>query len=422
MGAAVARLRAPAGVRARRDWNLAALIVLCAGTVLAFGTMQPGGDYFFDGGSIDALVRGDVGDFFGEQPLMGPLSLLVRAPFVAAVFNESLPTVYFVGVIPCYAALLVLARVLWVRMEDRPLVERVTVAVVCAASPIAVRAVHWGHPEEFLCTALAVGAVLAAARDRPILAGVLLGAAFATKQWALLAAAPALAVLPSRQRAFVLTAAGVGLAFTLPMYLGDPERFRLILRAAGSSDPSTVLGLRNGTFPAGRVAPHVFWMPLGTKGFVDGRHYLFMDPTLARLTHPMILLAGLPLTWAAWRRRRGPLSLLDALRVLAIVFALRCALDPNNCDYYHMPLLATLAALAAFGGPRELRAAVFGAAGLGIAFTQPADSLSVLVEHAWLQWFLYMAVMVPLLVHLTRALFAPRARSAEPTSLSFASG
>ncbi len=391
--------------RHRRDWNLTALIVLCASTVLALGTMQPGGDYFFDGGAIDALVRGDLGDFFGEQPLMGPLSLLLRAPFVWSVFDASLSTVYLVGVIPCYAALLVLARVLWVQMEDRRRIERIAVAIVCVASPIAVRAVHWGHPEEFLCTALAVGAVLAAASDRPVLSGLMLGAAFATKQWALIAAAPALVVLPSRHRAFVLTSAGVGLAFTLPMFLGDPERFLVVLRAAGSSDPSAVLGLRDGNFPAGRVSPNCLWMPLGTEAWVDGRRYLFMSPLLATLTHPLILVCGLPLAWAAWRRARGPVGRLDALRLLAIAFALRCFLDPNNCDYYHVPLLATLAALAAYGGPAELRAAVFGAIGLGIAFARPAETLSVLVEHAVPQYLAYMAALVPLLVWLFHGLF-----------------
>ena len=63
--------------------------------------MQPGLDYWGDSGSIDALVQHNWHDFFAEQPLMGPLSVLLRAPFVALVFHQDLTTVYFVGVIPC---------------------------------------------------------------------------------------------------------------------------------------------------------------------------------------------------------------------------------------------------------------------------------------------------------------------------------
>jgi hypothetical protein len=392
---------------ARRDWNLTALLVMVACTAFALATMQPGGDYFFDSGSIDALVRGDLGGFFDEQPLMGPLTLLLRAPFVALVFHSDLTTVFMIGVIPCYAALLALALVLWRAMDGRSRFERVAVAAVCAGSPIAVRAVNWGHPEEFVCTALAIGAVLAASRDRPVWAGVLLGGAYASKQWALVAAAPVLVALPSRHRTFVATAAGVGAAFTLPMLLGDPDRFWLITRAAGSADPSTVLGLRHGAFPAGRVAPHALWMPLGSPGVVEGSRYLFMDPTLARLAHPLILLSGLPLAWTARRRAGGPVARLDALRLLALVFLLRAVLDPNNLDYYHVPLLAALAAMAAYGGPGELRAALLAGAGLGLAFAQPAQALSDLVEHAWLQWLAYMVVALPLALWLALRLFAP---------------
>lgn len=393
----------------RRDWFSICLIVTLGCTVLAALTAQPGGDYFFDSGSIDAIVRGDWSSFFAQQPLMGPVSLFVRAPFVALVFHSSLTTVYLIGVIPCYLALLVLARVLWAQMHDRTRAERIAVVVVAVASPVAVRAVHWGHPEDFLAAAFAVGAVLAAGRDRPVVSGVLLALGYASKQWAVVAAAPALATLPSRRGHFVVAAGIGGLALTLPMLLGDPDRFWLVTRAAGSPDPSAVLGQRTGAFPAGHVAPHSLWMPLGTRQEVQGRSYLFMNPELARLTHPLIVAIGLPLSWLAYRRSRGPLPMRSALLLLALVLALRCALDPNDLDYYHVPLMTALAAAAAFGSRRDVVVALGAAAGLSLAFAQPADNLSVLTNQALLMWAVYMATIGTLCWWLARELyFAPR--------------
>lgn len=400
----------------RRDWYPICLVLLVAGSVIAVLTAQTdGGDYFFDSASIDAAVRGDWSDFFQEQPLMGALSMLVRAPFVALVFDSSLTTVYFVGVIPCYLALLVLARYLWSHMDGRPLSERAAVVLLCVGSPFAVRAIHWGHPEEFLATALCIGAMLAAGRDRPLVAGVLLGLGYATKQWAVVAAAPVLATLPSHHWRFVATAALVGLAFTLPMVIGDPERFWLVTRAAGSSDPSAVLGLRDAGFPEGRVAPHSLWLPLGAEQSINGRSFFFMSPALADLTHPLIVLIGLPVTWVAFRRAGGPLPLLSALRLLALVFVLRCALDPNDLDYYHVPVVAALAAMAAFGTRADLMAALAATTGLSLAFGQPTDDLAALTANAPILWAVYVASVVPLCWWLCRPLMVSRSQSSGPS-------
>jgi hypothetical protein len=390
-------------------WNLLAAAVIAAGAVFAALTIQPGGDYFFDSGAIDALVRGDLEDFFAEQPLMGPLSLLLRAPFVALVFDADLTTVYFAGVVPCLAALLALAGLLW-RRAGGDLPRRLAVVLVCAGSAITVRALHWGHPEELLAAALCVGGMLAAIGGRPVLAGVLLGCAFATKQWALVAAAPMLAALPAGHWRFVLVSAGTGAAFTLPMLLGDPQRFWLIVEAAGSPDPSTVLGLRNGPFPDGRVAPHSLLFPFSSPELVDGRRYFFMSGWVTQLTHPVILLLPLPLSLWLWRRRSRHVDGLDALRLLSLVLLARCALDPNDLDYYHVPLLASLAALAAHGGPGELRGALLGAAGLTLAFAQPADSVAAISEHAWLQFAAYAATTLGLAAWLLRGMLAVPAR------------
>jgi hypothetical protein len=408
-----ARARTDAVPVRGRDWLWILGAILAACSALAAATMRfDGGDYFHDSAAIDALVRGDMRDFFASQPLMGSLSLFLRAPFVAMDFRGSLSSVYFLGVIPCFATLLALALVLWRRMADRPLAERVAVAGLTAASPFVFRAVNWGHPEELLATALCVGALLAAVRERPVLAGLLLGLAFATKQWALIAAAPALAATPARRPLFVAVAAMTGLAFTLPMLIGDPDRFWLMFEAAGSADPSRTLGLLGEGYPEGRVSPYSVWAPLGSERVVDGRSFLFMDPTLARLSHPLIVAFSLPLTWLAYRRNRGVLTETVAFRLLALVLLARCALDPNDLDYYHVPVIAALAAAAAAGTRRDVVGACAVAAGLSIAFIEPVDNLARLTELAPLRTAGYLGVTVAAGVWLWRGITAPHTRRA----------
>ena len=60
--------------------------------------IDAGVDYFSDASAaIDALAQGDLTTFFAQEPLMGAFSLLLRAPFVALVFDRSIDTVYFAG-------------------------------------------------------------------------------------------------------------------------------------------------------------------------------------------------------------------------------------------------------------------------------------------------------------------------------------
>src|SRR5690349_15259577 len=169
--------------------------------------MEAGLDYFADGSvAIDALVRGDLDAFFANQPLMGSFSLLVRAPFVWPVFHGSLDAVYFAGALPCLLATVVLGLALARLVAERgqPAAVQGLVAGLAVINPVTFRALHWGHPEELLAAALCVGAVLAALRERELLAGLLLGLAVATKQWALIAVLPTL--LATSQRRVLLLA------------------------------------------------------------------------------------------------------------------------------------------------------------------------------------------------------------------------
>ena len=386
----------------------AALVLLFfAASVMA----ESGLDYVIDaGGPIDALVRGDWHEFFANQPLMGSFSLFLRAPFVAPVFHSSISTVYWAGALPCGLALLGLA--IWLLREmqrrGRSDAEQVMVGAALILSPLSVRALHWGHPEELLGAALCVAAVIAASRGHGIVGGLLLGCAVATKQWAVLAVLPALvaAPAPARRRLVAVTAV-VALAFTAPMLLGDPDRFLLVQRAASSADPQYVLDGSGGSpLPGSHVTPNNVFLPFAfTHETEQGTIYL-QNPLIGRLSHSLIVLLALPLTFLLWRRR-GQADVREALLLLALLFLLRCVLDPMSLDYYHVPFLAALGAAGALGTLREARLSLFAAAGLAIAYAVPTVSMYELSRDAIPKNIVYLVVTLPLLWALGRELYGP---------------
>src|SRR5680860_1842017 len=91
--------------------------------------------------------------------------------------RSSETSVYLIGVLPCLLATIALGLVLSRSLADRraSTAAQGLVAGLAVITPMTFRAVHWGHPEELLAGALCVGALLAALRERELLAGILLG-------------------------------------------------------------------------------------------------------------------------------------------------------------------------------------------------------------------------------------------------------
>ena len=89
--------------------------------------------------------------------------------------------------------------------------------------------------------------------------------------------------------------------------------------------------------------PWQVWWFLGSTGEVirgaDGmvkEGYRAAPGWLSPISHPLIVVVALPLSLLAWRRRSDPLLL------LALLFVLRCVLDPWNTDYYALPGILAL--------------------------------------------------------------------------------
>jgi hypothetical protein len=298
-------------------------------------------------GAMRALAGGDVNGFLQQIPAYGG-SLVLRAPLAGATaaLGGGELAIYRVLAIPCLLAGVVLAAALARRMAARGASRQACLAVValCAVNPVILPALQIGHPEELLCAALAIGAVLVAAEDRWLLAAVLLGLAIATKAWAVLAIGPVLLALGTRRTATLAVAGAVTLVVLAPMAL------------AGSAD--TIV---HGSRSTGLLFnPWQIWWLLGDVAGVglDGapRPGVRLAPAwLSPLTHPLIAALVVPLSLLAWRARRhghgGHTE--QALGLLALLFLLRCILDPWNSVYYELPfLLALLAWEALYRGRR----------------------------------------------------------------------
>ena len=386
---------------------LAGLVAACALSAwYAFQVNGIGADYGYDAAApIGALARGDLGEFFDYAPLMGSFSLVLRAPLAALAGADDLLS-YRLGALVCLLPLGLLAVWLERLMAERgqPLGTRLVVAGLCLVNPLTADAILWGHPEELLCAALCVGAVVAMLRDRPVAAAVLLGLALATKQWAVLAILPVLLAARGRQVRPLVIGGGVAAALLLPLLVANPGSFLETMRAALGATPGS----------GSRVGALEVWWPFATErelavsdgvGTVAVTRYSLPD---GFITFTRILIVGLalPLSALFWRRR-AQLQRQDVLALLALLFLLRCALDPQDNEYYHLPFLVALAAWEGLRRQGLPLVTMLAATAMWLVFDQLAPPSGYGATTA-----MYLAWVVPLTAWLALWLYAPRTVSA----------
>jgi hypothetical protein len=293
-------------------------------------------------------------------------------------------------------AVAILALVLADRMlrDGRSRGACLLVIALAAANPVSIRALVIGHPEELLCAALAIGAVLAAARERTLPAAVLLGLAIASKAWAVLAIGPVLLALPGRRLPALAIAGAVCALIMAPLMLAVP---------AGT--------LAHGASHTGGIFnPWQVWWPLGdvTNVGVGGTFHAGARAAphwLQPLTHPLIALLGVPLSLLYRRGNRATPDRPPGERVLgllALLLLLRCVLDPWNTDYYELPFLLALLAWEALCRPsRPPVLALVATLMTWVTFVSLREADPNLLCAAMLAWSL------PLAAWLARELFAP---------------
>jgi uncharacterized membrane protein YuzA (DUF378 family) len=322
-------------------------------------------DYPTDAGpALAAIARGHIGGFFAHQPAMGPLSLYLRAPFVAiaAVLHDGRVGVYRWGCLPCLLAVALVA--LWLaaiaRRHGAGRIAMALVVVLALVNPLVSDALYWGHPEELLTASLAISAILAASEGRGLLTAVLAGLAIASKQWAVLVLVPAILLLErDRIRVLVLSGAAAALAW-LPMVIGNFVAFRHALDYV--SHPQPVVTLYTWLYPFSPTGTVTITNIFGNSRTFDAHQLLGVEAMLAR---PLITLLGVAIPLLVWWRAGRRASVEQMLLATALVLVCRCALDPGSMGYYHFPLLLILLAYDAFAGRKVPLA---GLAGVAVAF------------------------------------------------------
>jgi len=281
------------------------------------------GDFFDEAWqAYQPLQRGDLDGFWHHLPGYSAFVVLIGAPLALLAEPLGAETAALrLTALPGLVALAWLGAHLAAQAPPR---ARVLVVLLAAAGPLVHLTVDYGHPEDLLAAAAAVGAVLAARAGRITPAALLLVLAVLAKQWAILAVGPALLAAPHGHRRLALVAGGGILAVLAAQWFTVP-----VARA--------VMTTTNSFFH-----PHqVFW-PFGLDTpahlVADGHGVRMAPEWIIPLTRPLIVGVAIPLTLLAWRRRSDPLQL------LALLFLLRCLLDPWNNSYYHLPLVLSLLA------------------------------------------------------------------------------
>lgn len=289
--------------------------------------------------AFDALVQGHPILFLKLAPVYGG-SLLMRAPFVLVpkLWGGGELSMFRAAAVPCLAAAAVLGVWLVARMRARgdSLAARALVLGLCVANPLILPALEYGHPEELLGAVLCAATVLAAIRDRPVWAGVLLGLAVANKQWAILAVGPVLISLPSRRLLALACAGAVAAAILAPFTLASGS-----VSQAGTGATST----------GSIFNPWQLWWFLGSHAHLvrDIAGHVRPGYRVAPAwvtTHAHLLIAAMmvPLTalYALIHRRGRAGHATDGLLLLALLLLLRCALDPWDMAYYPLAFLIVL--------------------------------------------------------------------------------
>jgi hypothetical protein len=300
--------------------------------------------------SFDALAHGHLGEFLRLAPTYGG-SLIERAPFalLPGLWGGGSLAVYRMVALPCLLAAAALGVFLvWrMRAQGHSRLARAVALSICVANPITLRALELGHPEEVLGGCLCVAAVLLAGRGRALAAGVVLGLAFANKQWALLAAGPVLLALPGPLRPRCIAGAGaVAVAALAPLAIASSSGFAASAHAIAA--------------PVSPIfQPWQAWWFLGHHGALV--HGAFGVPKLgyrvapawtSLVSHPLIVLLGFAIAIALWLRVRDrALALNDALLALALVLLLRCVLDTWDAVYYPLPFVLALLFWETHGTP-----------------------------------------------------------------------
>ena len=230
----------------------------------------------------------------------------------------------------------------------------------------------------------------AAAANSP---AALLGLAIINKPWGVLAVVPALLAAPGGRIRLLGVAGLIAGTWTAATYVGSPTNFRHSVLTSSS---------------AVVAHPQDLWWPLARLHVAAGTTPWYSPPALIGAhARTLAVLAAVPLAVPIARRRERGAN--DALALLALLFLLRCVLDPSNHVYYQVPFVLAFAAWEArVRGAPLLSLASLG--GFWFVFHTVSGTGSLTA-----QFLAYMALVLPLVVYLSAVVVGGRMGIVQPS-------
>lgn len=332
-------MRSWVGHRNLLPWTLA---IAFAGVMLLAGSRDVfwKGDFYLEAyPAYDALMAGDIGLFLDRLPGYSGFTVVVGAPatLLTGTFGGIETMVYRLTSVPGLLAMAALSVAIAGPLRAAGNRAWPLFLLLGAGGALTFQALDFGHPEDLLATGAAVGAVLVARGGRLNWASVLIVVAVVAKQWAVLAILPAAMAAPRG-----------GLRIAIAGVVGTVVLLGLQTQLGGEVHTAI-------THTGSLFHPHqVFWpfgTPATTAEFIGAPDGTRMAPEwLSALTRPLTVGSGIAVALIWWLRSGPERNRDDVLGVLALVFLLRCMLDPWDVVYYHLPLVVALAAWEARRG------------------------------------------------------------------------
>jgi hypothetical protein len=177
-------------------------------------------------GVIAALFRIGHAVAFPAQAQLGPnCSAAIMEMYRWSVRSGAVQPTLRIGYLSWFALLFGTVSLLMATGRGRTRWEPTVLILIAVASPAEMALVDYFHPQDIVAMGLILGAVACVVRNRWAWAGVLIGFAVVTQQFALLVAAPLLVVAPAPRRLAYL-AGGVGAAAVIdvPVIIANSGR------------------------------------------------------------------------------------------------------------------------------------------------------------------------------------------------------
>jgi hypothetical protein len=258
---------------------------------------------------------------FPSRGAMGPNCTTAIAAMRPWAFRSGAGAFLATRWIACSGWLVLMAGIVaWLRAAGRGRRgwEPATLLVVACLPPAFLTVSFYLHPQDLVALGLALGAMACAVRGRWLSAGIFVGLAVLSQQYALLVAAPLIVLAPTGRRGRLVAGAAGASAIVVAPFLaaGSPGVLRAI--ALGSGDSASVGGT-------------VVW------------HLTHQGASAVLVSRVMPLLLALAL--AVWLGRRlGPAALTPAVlgSLVAVCLSLRLLFEQNLFAYYFMALMVAL--------------------------------------------------------------------------------